>query len=430
MLYYYKLMKGVILMKKNHRILAILLSVALLAAAAGCQKEVTAEDLMTNISVENASESSLDDSFCQIYSGTSFKILKNVYSSNGGNVIISPLAAYYNASLIANGSNANDKARIEKAFGNNFSTDQLNVFLHSYCERQLNTDFAKLYFVNGIWFNSDKNATPFSDFLSIAKTYYDAAAYKDSFSKDAVTNINNWMSNKTDLFVEKPVNEISSDAPACLVNATTMDANWEAQIPLENVLPGKFTNISGVEEDVKMMSCYEYIYIGDDNVKGFMKNYAGGKYAFLALLPSQNTSSAVINLLDYLSQGSTYRHLIKRKGRRTIDASIPRFSCDFIGGMKPVFEGLDVGTCFNSKYADLDNMATSDDRFYLDDLYTYTSLSLTEKGTGKGTGGTVTNSAVGASVTPVNLNRPFVFAVVDTQYYIPIMVGAVNTING
>ena len=54
-------------MKKLRRVLALLLTAAMLTAFVGCQKEVTAENLMENVEAENASEMDLDNDFCKAY---------------------------------------------------------------------------------------------------------------------------------------------------------------------------------------------------------------------------------------------------------------------------------------------------------------------------------------------------------------------------
>lgn len=414
-------------MKKIRKAVAFFLAAAMMTAAVSCQKEVTAENLMENIGQGNASEVDLDEAFCKKYSTVAFTMLKNEYASDGENVVISPLAACYNLAMLANGADGSNLSEIERTLGGFSKFEALNDYMHSFSEKLIDTDKAKLYFENAIWCNADKNVALSDGFLSAAKTYYGADAYKESFGKTAVTNINNWSSNKTNLNAEYIIDDLSPDAPLYVVNATVLDADWEAPISPENVSDGTFRSASSQEESVQMMSSYEYLFVGNEDINGFVKKYSGGNYAFLALVPkSDNTPLSY--LVDYISDGSNYRKLIADRKERVIDAGIPKFSCEYKGGMKNMLETMDVGRTFSSTSASLDKLGTADDKLYVGDINVYTGINVTERGTSKGTGANVSNSSVATNVITVTLNRPFVFAVVDTKKFLPVIVGAVNSV--
>ncbi|MBQ9901574.1 MAG: hypothetical protein IJM51_04210 [Clostridia bacterium] len=417
-------------MKKIRKLAAFFLATVMMTSAVSCQKEVTAENLMENIGQNNASEVDLDETFCKKYASQAFTMLNNEYTSDGGNVVISPLAAYYNLSMLANGADNYTLSEIERTLSGFMKFDALNDYMHSFAENLKDTDNAKLYFENALWCNADKNVTPSNDFLSVAKTYYNADAYKESFGKEAVTNINNWASNKTDMNAEYIVDTIPSDAPLFVVNTTVLDANWESPISPENVSDGIFRSSTSQEESVQMMSSYEYIFMGNDEINGFAKKYSGGNYAFVAFVSKNENQASLSNLITYLSNGTNYRTLIKDRKERVIDASIPKFSCEYKGGMKNMLETLGVTKAFSSESASFGNFGTADDRLYVGDINVFTGINVTEKGTSKGTGANVTNSNVATSVIPISLNRPFVFAVVDTKKFLPVIVGAVNTVKG
>ena len=89
---------------------------------------------------------------------------------------------------------------------------------------------------------------------------------------------------------------------------------------------------------------------------------------------------------------------------------------------------LNVDAVFSPESASLNNIGTCDEKLYISDVNIYTGLNVTERGTSKGTGANVNNTAVATNVVHVSLNRPFVFAVVDTKRYLPIILGAVNSV--
>ena len=149
-------------------------------------------------------------------------MLQSEYSPEGGNVILSPLTAFSDAGMLVTGSTDAINDIIRDLFDRSVGEDQIGVYMHSYGETMKDTDYAKMYFKNAIWFNSDKKAEPSVDFLTNMKTYYGAAAYRESFGKEAVGNINNWVYNNTNMMVDNLVDSLPSEAPAYLINATSL----------------------------------------------------------------------------------------------------------------------------------------------------------------------------------------------------------------
>ena len=416
-------------MKKIRRVLSLLIVAAMLSAIAGCQKEVTSEDLMTDVAETDASAVYLDDKFCSHYSDAAFAMLNNEYKTDGPNIVISPLATFYNLSLLANGASGNTKSQMSQVVCNKvFDTDTLNTYMHSISDKMVNTDTTKFYFKNALWFNSDKNSTPSDEFLSIAKSYYDASAFKDSFSGGVLDNMNNWASNSTDMYTEHIVTEMPKEAPLYLTSIATIDADWESPISPQNVLDGKFTTSQAEEQDVRMMTSYETIYIENTEIHGFIKKYAGENYGFLALIPT-NENVPISRFVQLFSDGGYYfDYVCKNIQYRTVDASIPKFSFENKSSMKKTLEDLDSEEMFSAESSGLDKIGTCDGKMYLGDLSVSTGITVTEKGTSRGTGANIGNTDIGTNVIPVSLDRPFIFAVIDAKRYIPLILGVVNSV--
>ena len=116
---------------------------------------------------------------------------------------------------------------------------------------------------------------------------YDASVYETAFNDATVDSINDWVEQNTDGMIKEILDEIPADAVIYLINALVFEAEWadkyeETQIR-ENM---KFTTGKGMEQRVDMMFSEESLYLTDENAKGFIKYYKGGKYAFAALLPN------------------------------------------------------------------------------------------------------------------------------------------------
>ncbi len=413
-------------MKKLRRALALLLAAAMIMAFAGCEKEVTAENLMENVEAENASEMDLNSDFCKSYNKVAFGMLQSAYSASGGNVVISPLSVFYHLGILGNGAEGATRDSLEEMFGKKITVHDLNVSMHSYLEQLKDTDTAKIYFENALWFNSDKNAKPNDDFLKNVASYYGASAYKDSFSTDAVTNINNWISNQTNMDIEYMLDDIPNEAPLYMLSAAVLNADWASPYSYDNIQDGTFTSASGIEEKAQMMSAFENKYLETDSAIGFVKNYAGGNYAFVAILPNHND---ITGYVSSLSVGGQFDKLLQSSRKAVVDATVPKFSCEYKGSVLDIIKNMGVDRSFIEGSSQLGGLGECDGNMYAGDLYVRTIMSVTEKGTSKGTAATVTNKDVPTSVFVVTLNRPFIYAVVDTRYNLPILVGAVNTLN-
>lgn len=404
----------------------MLIASAMLLGFAGCEKEVTAENLTENISAENASEVDLDDEFCKKYSTFAFKLLQNMYESDEENVVISPLSVSYNLGLLYNGANGDTTDQLRGILGTALNVNEMNVYMHSYNQRLTDSDLTKLYFNNAMWVNADKNVTPSQSFLQANVTYYGNAIYKESFNADAVTNISNWISNQTNQNVEYIVDSLPADAPIYLMSSLMFDATWSKQYSYTNIQKSTFTTAKGVEQEAQMMSAFEYAYIHDELAKGFIKEYSGGNYAFIALLPEEN-----IKMKDYIGRlavGDKYAPLLKSKRPDVIDVTLPKFSCEYRDSMTSVLSKMKLGRAFDANAANLSMLGTCDGKLYAGDLFVRNSFSVTEKGTSKGTAATVADDNSTATNTHViSLSRPFLFMVVDTNYNLPVLLGVVNT---
>ena len=92
-----------------------------------------------------------------------------------------------------------------------------------------------------------------------------------------------------------------------------------------------------------------------------------------------------------------------------------------------MLENAELGKIFSKEYDDFEDLGTCDENIYLGGFAVSTGLDITESGTKKGTGANtgIENNGVGESV---SLDRPFVFAVVETKRYMPVIMGAVNSV--
>ena len=155
------------------------------------------------------------------------------------------------------------------------------------------------------------------EFLAAAAGWYKAEVFPSRFDAAAVKEINGWVEKNTHGMIDGIVEEFSDTAMLCLVNALALEAEWETIYREDQVWENRvFTAEDGRKQSATLMSSSEWSYLEDAGAQGFQKPYAGGRWAFAALLPDEGTA-----LEDYLNP------LTGARLRQVLAGVVP--ACDF-----------------------------------------------------------------------------------------------------
>ena len=169
----------------------------------------------------------------------------------------------------------------------------------------------------------------------------------------------------------------------------------------------------------------EYMFIETDNATGFKKNYEGGDYGFVALLPNEGVS---IN--DYIASLDAQGVL---NALNSIDSSgegiinVPKFELEYELEMNELLSELGMSSAFDES-ADFGDI--SNERLYISRVLHKTFISLDNLGTRAGAVTMVEDSMESVPVISweVTLDRPFVYMIVDNATNLPIFIGVVTDI--
>ena len=417
---------------KKTRISLVIISLLLVCAMAvnltGCTMEVQAKDLMDGITANNVT--ALDDLSSQNAGVTDFAIrLFKASNESGENTLISPLSVLCALAMTANGAEEETLAQMEEVLG--MTTEELNLYLYSYMKNLPQGDKYKLSLANSIWFTDDERFMVNQDFLQTNADYYGADIYKAPFDNQTLTDINNWVKEKTDEMIPEVLDKIPSDAIMYLINALAFEAEWSAIYEKHQVKDGEFTKEDGTRQDAEFMYSTEGTYLADENATGFMKYYKGGKYAFVAMLPNEGVSvSEYIASLD----GETLNALLANPQYETVYTSLPKFETEYDVEMAEILKGMGMTEAFDVYDADFDGIGTSTDgNIHITRVLHKTFISVGEKGTKAGAV-TVVEAADGAAMEPqepkeVYLDRPFVYMLIDCENNIPFFIGTMMDVN-
>lgn len=338
----------------------------------------------------------------------------------GENTLVSPLSVLGALAMTANGAKGSTLTQMEETFG--MSADALCAFLQAYQDGG-----EELCIANSIWMREDYTERVVPEFLAKNTEWLRSETYSAAFDDRTCEDINNWVSDHTRQRIPEILDQISPDAVMYLINALAFDGKWED--PFGDSYDGWFTNAEGVDQEVKMMYHTENLYLEDENAKGFMKYYEGGRYAFVGLLPKSGMS-----LTEYVTtlRGGHLRDLLDGRERLEVHMSMPKFRVEFGTLLNEPLQAMGIQDAFGSA-ADFSGMAGEPGDIYISRVLHKTFMEVDEKGTEAAAATIVemTEAAMMEDPEPykeVYLNRPFVYMIVDMEQELPVFIGAMNEI--
>lgn len=342
----------------------------------------------------------------------------------GENALISPLSVLYALSMTANGADGETLRQMESVLG--MSTMELNDWLHTYQVQLSKEEYQKLFVANGIWIKDDSAFKVEPLFLHTNADYYGAGLYKAPFDEATCEEINEWIEGKTAGMVKDVLDEIPEEAIMYLVNALAFDARWAEQYKETQVQEAEFTTEAGEKRPVEMMySAENGWFLEDDLATGFLKWYAGYRYAFVAILPNEGVS-----VEEYVSSLSAehLRQMLADPKAYDVNAALPKFETGFDAEMSNVLENMGMTDAFDAELADFSRLGKhSAGNVYISRVLHKTFISVAEQGTCAGAATVVEAAAEAAlmerEVRDVILDRPFVYFIMDQVTGMPVFAG-------
>lgn len=337
------------------------------------------------------------------------------------NSVISPLSASICLALMANGSNGNTRAQIERALG--MTVDQLNRCLYGFTSK-LDNKNVKLALANSIWIDRSVAEDIKPTFLQANADWYNAQVYNTQMDDSTVRDINSWCSKNTDRLINDIINDIPENTRMYLINALLFDARWESPYERDKVKDGKFTSYRGAVSNVTMLHSEE-TYMSHNGAQAFARPYAGGRYAFVGILPDRET-----DIYDYIASldGDAWRALWDSQAGGTAPVAMPEFDCSYDTDLKALLISLGVTDIFGTT-ADLSGMSDSHD-LYCSAFRQKAVIEVDRNGTKAAaiSWGSNDEKAIGY-MNSIVLDRPFVYAVVECESGLPIFIGTVATLD-
>ena len=354
------------------------------------------------------------------------------YGSDG-NVMISPASIMMALDMAAAGAKGESLRQLTDLFAKGQGPLTQQAYAASLMDKINGAKDVDFSCANAVWNNAillgDKvNA----EYVSYIRETFLAEYTVTEFNAKTTDEINDWIYDHTDKKIQKMLDSLDADTVMVLVNAIAFDGKWEEPYEKDHVNEGDFFSADGNIQKVTFLSDTSNVYFESDKATGFMKNYKGGEYAFLAILPKDDSVSANEFAKSFTSDD--YKAFTgSRTSQYKVYSKMPEFKSDFKLLMNDTVNNLGAGAIFEPGKADFSGISGAPGDIYVSKVIHQTHIEVDAKGT-KASAATVVTMTKNAAVEDfsndkfVICNRPYVYAIVDTKTMAPVFIGTVNRV--
>lgn len=421
---------------KRVLIFVLLFSLCLNTLSTTAASKSKTKNLTSTINVKKAKAGKITRKDAGTLTTASLDLLNTEIKQKGddSNVLISPSSIMFAFGMAENGARGKTKSQIEKKIFGGIKTDKTNGILRKYKSRMVKDKYVDFNTANSIWMSDRKDVKVKKSYLKNVKANYDAEIYKAPFDLSTVNDMNKWVKKNTKKMIPKIVDRIDSESVMYLINAMSFEAEW--QEPFENYQirkKARFYNIDGSKSKAVMMDCDATGYFELYGAKGFKKPYQGGNYSFVGIeMPDGMKPSEYIEKI--CKNGNTFnKKLRKMKFDKIVKVSMPQFSVDYSSELTETLKSMGVTYAFNPDKANLYNMFKKDGDFnyYFSKVLHKTHIEVDKDGTRAAAATAIvldknTSIVDKKEVLHINLDHPFVYAIVDNKTNVPIFIGVLN----
>ena len=352
----------------------------------------------------------------------------------GDNLMISPASVMMALDMVGAGAKGKSLEQITDIFAQGQGPLTQQAYASALMDRINESEEVDFTCANAVWNNGlmlgDKVNTDYVDYI---EDTFNAQYTVTDFNKKTPDEINKWVDEHTDHMIKEIINDLQPETVMVLVNAICFEAEWMEEYDEDQVYEEEFTSSDGTVQKGMFLHDESNIYYESDKATGFVKFYKGGEFAFLAILPTDETISANEFAKNFTAED--YEEFINSISfDYAVISKMPEFETDFDILMNDTIEGLGADTVFNPDAADFSGIAGKPGDIYISKIIHKTHIEVDRKGTRAAavTAISTYGSAECEPPTPeyrfVECDRPFVYAIVDVQTMAPVFIGTVNSI--
>ena len=334
------------------------------------------------------------------------------------NIMISPASIMMAFDMVAAGAKGDTLKQLTDLFAAGQGPLTQQAYAASLMDKINGAKDVDFSCANAVWTNKELLGDAVNgDYIKYIQETFLAEYSVRTFDNKAVDEINDWVYDHTDHMIKKVVNNLNPDTVMVLVNAISFDGKWAVPYEEYQIEEGDFTKYDGSTQEVTFLNDNLSAYYETDKATGFIKAYEGGEYSFLAILPKDEKISA-----NEFAKNFTAKDFEKFINSVSYDYDVhtkmPEFKSEFEFLMNGTIKNLGAGNVFDSSVADLSGIAGNPGDLFVSQVIHKTYIELDANGIAFDV----------PEVRYVECDRPFVYAIVDTESMTPIFIGTVNEV--
>lgn len=353
------------------------------------------------------------------YNAFAQQLLQYFYGENKDrNIVMSPFSVLMLLAIAADATAGDTRNEILKALSDDLDYDDI---INLICKIQsVLTKGSALSSANAVCVQHSIEGTIKPDYPTFLQAQFGGELFSSS---DIVSAVNEWVTKNTNGLIDKAADESMRNMLACLINATAFEAEWMEQYEDNDIHEGDFNNADGTVTEVQMLESSENTYIEDEFFTGFVKPYKDENYSFMALLPKKKKSASF--LLRALKQ-IDFSKLFGKSVYGTVYVTMPEFQYSYGEDLTDYCKSIGISKIFSDK-ADFSPLSSA--RLKMDSIIHKARIEVDRNGT---KAAAVTMGLAVAGCAPrfdykiVELNRPFVYAIIHNETGLPVFTGIVN----
>ena len=427
--------------KKDIKILTGVMAASLLlggctATAKPAEPEIKNDpDIKTEINLKEIADTDFDeDEMNSEYRRYCFDLMSQTLRDYGSddNVMISPASIMFALDMVAAGAKNESLDQLTDLFAAGQGPLTQQAYAAAMMDKINDSEDVEFSCANAIWNNETLLGNYVNtEYVDYVQDTFLAEYRVTPFDDKTPDEINDWIYEHTDHMIKEAINSLNEETVMVLVNAITFDGKWAEAYEDYQISDGKFTCADGSKADATYLTDLLSHYYETDKATGFIKCYEGGQYAFLVILPTDESISANEFLQDFTAED--YEAFIA-SGTTEYDvySKMPEFEYDFSFKMNDTLANMGCSDIFDPMTADLSGIAGDPGTLYVSKVLHKTHIELDRDGTRAAAATVVMVDRATASkpneAREVICDRPFAYAIVDTETMSPIFIGTVNEV--